>query len=227
MQNNIADFIAISNNTLLLTALLFLIIRLVNKSQQYGCYIITILILLFIVLVPIYHGFTLAQVARGIVGDLSITGLIMQCAIWVNYIRNSKSNVYYKIPCKVDFFNDILSHKFCIIIFILGLVLYLTTFNFIPFDLYAWGFYPTYLLVLIFILELIFWQINKIFAFIWLVALAAFYYKLQVSINLWDYLLDPILWLICTFKLLSNLFIQLNCLDLHIYNLNREQQQDR
>ena len=37
---------------------------------------------------------------------------------------------------------------------------------------------------------------NRILGYVWLFALIGFYFKLQSSNNLWDYLYDPLLWLV-------------------------------
>ena len=226
MQNYIANFIAISNNALFISTLLWFLFMLilslnftfykrqtihkrrVRKSHEikfslrFGSeyfpqkrYIamIMLVLLLFVAFVPLYNGNTLAQVSRGVVGDLSITGLLVQVLIWISYIwslRVESGSLAF------------LPRVFCLIIFILGLILYLATFNYVPFDLYAFGYYPKYLLLMVFILQLIFWYINRVFALIWLIALIAFYYKLQIGVNLWDYLLDPVLWLFCGYTLL-------------------------
>ena len=249
MQNNIAEFIAISNNALFLSTLLLFLTLLVfklhftfhrlqtihNKSaketreltfklgfgisqiKQDRYYpVIMLCILLVVSVIPLYHGSTLAQISRGIIGDLSISGLLVQIVIWINYIirlpvmgsllcGNNQSSLKEWRRSPILYLVNILPRRFCLIIFILGLILYLAAFSFIPFDLYALGYYPKYLLVVVFILQLIFWQIKRVFAVIWLIALVAFYYKLQTSINLWDYLLDPILWLLCSYAWLFGL----------------------
>jgi hypothetical protein len=238
MQPDIANFIALSYNTLFVSTLLWFffisILRLnfifykrqttkqknTKKTHELKVklgfeldtylpsrYIVIAMpcILLFVALIPLYHGSTLAEISRGVLGDLSITGLLVQVVLWVNYILPilllDSKNQNLLLQAKLGK-HLLQSRIFCLIIFALGLILYLATFNYISFDLYAMGYYPKYLLILIFILQLIFWHINKVFALIWLIALTAFYSKLQTSINLWDYMLDPVLWLLCSYALL-------------------------
>ena len=46
---------------------------------------------------------------------------------------------------------------------------------------------------------------NRILGYVWLLALIGFYFKLQSSNNLWDYLYDPLLWLVLLTNCVSSL----------------------
>ena len=92
--------------------------------------------------------------------------------------------------------------EFALTVALLGIILYLSVFGFIAFDLYGKGYFPTSLFILIFfIIEIYLWRNARSYAFIWLIALICFYFKFESSNNLWDYLFDPVLWFISLFRL--------------------------
>jgi|SRR6185437_3039987 len=183
---SIADIIANATNLafLLLIFILLLNIAIKDKITQLGLVVFFAIFLLF---VKCYHGMTIIHLVRGVIGDLSISGLLFLLFWAVIY--------FTKLP--VDLFN----RRFCLAITVIGLVLYLCALDIVPFDIYVFGYLPHGLLVVIFIFCILFLQVNYLFAIIWLVALVAFLAKLQNSVNLWDYLIDPVLWLICVYNL--------------------------
>jgi len=140
--------------------------------------------------VPIFKGCSLAQIMRGALGDLSIaTSLVLLFWLYAKLSENITVNPMNKYVGWV--------------IFLLGCVLYASSLGFISVDIYSYGYllkFPVIVLVLYVIIQLMLWQFNKVFAFIWLVAMICYILKLQSSINLWDYLFDPVLWFIsfCT-----------------------------
>ncbi|MCC2625549.1 MAG: hypothetical protein K0R14_1422 [Burkholderiales bacterium] len=167
---------------LIFTVPLNLIVK--NKIAQL---VLMILFSIFVLFIPIYHTMTVVNVVRGVIGDLSISGLLF-LLFW--------AFIYFtKLP--IDLFN----RKFCLVIVLIGLVLYLSVLDIFPLDIYGFGYLPRGFLVVIFLLCILFLRVNYAFALIWLVALIAFLVKLQNSANLWDYLIDPVLWLMCGYKL--------------------------
>ena len=79
---------------------------------------------------------------------------------------------------------------------LLGTFLYLSTFGFINFDIYNLGYLSSIMLLVFSGLILFLIIANRRLGYVWLLALVAFYFKLQSSNNFWDYLYDPLLWLV-------------------------------
>ena len=140
--------------------------------------------------VPIFKGCRLAQIMRGALGDVSIaTNLVLLFWLYGKLTENIAINPMNK----------------CIgwVIFLLGCILYASSLGFVSVDIYSYGYLlksPAMVLVSYAVIQLILWQFNRVFALIWLVAMLCYILKLQSSINLWDYLFDPVLWFIsfCT-----------------------------
>lgn len=184
---NLADILAISAN---LVFILFLFLRIINLfiKGHITQLLLIVLFAIFVLFFKIIDDMTIVEVVRGILGDLSISGLLMFGLLIIFHFFN----------IKIDLFN----YTFCLIILGLGLLLYLTSLDILQVDLYRFGYMPKEFLTVIMILSLLFLYVNPIFAVIWLIALLFFYLKLQYSVNLWDYLIDPILWVTCVFQFL-------------------------
>ncbi|MFN7094980.1 MAG: hypothetical protein ACK4M7_06420 [Burkholderiales bacterium] len=191
-----AEFIAITTNIILLIWL-GLLIPGFNKSRGLSRVILSILIAIFVVWVPVYNNFSLVRICRGELGDLSLTSLIV-----LTHFQLQK--IY---PCG-DLKTVPLS--FAWLLGIAGLLLYLSTLGIIPVDLYSWGYFPRLLLGLFILAELVLWWSSKLNAWFWLIALIAFLLKLQSSSNLWDYIFDPILWLISVGTILKYFWLMLS-----------------
>ncbi len=158
--------------------------------------VIIIATVLFSVFSPLYHGYNLLILMHSVVGNLSITTLfILLLLIFQDFFIYSGWDI--------DF--NVMNRSISWVIFIIGIIFYISRFGLIlNFDLYKLGYYPQYILLFLVFFQLIIWYINKLFALIWLIALVAFYFKLQSSVNLWDYLYDPILLFIALYKGLVN-----------------------
>lgn len=184
---SVADFIATMANVSFLVFLLIILLNIFikNRTVQLVIAIIFTGVALFI---KCYHNMTLVELVHGINGDLSISSILF-LLFW--------AFIYFKrIPL------DLFDRMFCLIIASIGLVLYLSVLDIIPLDLYRSGYLPNSILGIIFLLCMLFVLLNSLFAFIWLIAIIMFAAKLQHSVNLWDYLIDPLLWLICVYKLI-------------------------
>ncbi|HMT03577.1 MAG TPA: hypothetical protein PKD00_09805 [Burkholderiales bacterium] len=155
--------------------------------------IIIIATVLFSVYVPLYHGYNLLILMHSVVGDLSITTLfILLLLIFQDFFISSGWEINF----------NVMNRSVSWIVFIIGIIFYISRFGLIiNFDLYKLGYYPQYTLLFLIFLELVIWYINKIFALIWLIALIAFYFKFQSSVNLWDYMYDPVLLIIALYKI--------------------------
>lgn len=160
-----------------------------NKNL-YTRSLIAILIICSVTAVPLYHNFTISQLFRGVFGNLSITSILL---FWIWLLRRI-------FAPKVS---NIINKNFTIVVLILATLLYVSAFGFIPSDIYGLGYFPnTYVLIGFFILEIYLWNKARLYAWLWLIAFIGFYFKVQDSTNLWDYLLDPLLFVFCIANLL-------------------------
>jgi len=146
-------------------------------------FIFVLLILVIVRYVPIYDSMSIAYILCGILGDLSITSVLLVLTFLYSEIR--ENNNYYRI-----------NNGVWLIIFIIDLVLCLSAFGCIPIDIYSFGYFPKGLLIFYLIMQVLFWLLNRKFAMFWLLALVGYIFKVLPSPNLWDYLIDPVLWLI-------------------------------
>lgn len=151
-------------------------------------FIFVFIIFVFIRYMPIYEGMSIAYILRGMLSDLSITTMLLFATFLYGEIQ--RNNNCYKISNVIWF-----------VIFITDLILCLSVFGCIPFDIYSSGYFPKGLLIFYLIAQFLFWQLNKKFVLFWLLALIGYIFKVLPSPNLWDYLMDPVLWLISLFYL--------------------------
>lgn len=175
-----ANYLSSISITMWLVVILIIIFRLRQKSVAM-CLVASVFFVILTNFVPFYHGFSMVQLFQGMFSDLSVATCIVFTIYWFKLVFKLKLT-------PVDQYT-------AIVLVILGLALYLTTLDILPFDLYDLGYYPHFSLVVLILLMLLFWSLNKIFAWVWLLALCGFYFKIQASSNLWDYLIDPVLWL--------------------------------
>ena len=174
-------------------ALFLVYITTLPRRSLFFSSILFISLLLGINLISLYHGSSLIEIIRGMVGDVSIASGIFLLLIIANQF-NFKDN---KKP--------LLSLSEKITLVVSGLLLYLSTFGFIGFDIYHLGYLSPWTIItasaLIFILIIF----NRHLGYIWLLSIAGFYFCLQSSNNLWDYLFDPVLWLILVVNLVGKI----------------------
>ena len=183
------DGFVLFSNSLLIVCLLS---NTIVIERMWGIFrsVFLLAVFCFVLFVPIFKGCTLAQIMRGVFGDLSITSSLV-LMFWI-------VAKLFSVPIV-----NPLNKGVALVIFVLGCFLYASSLGFIGFDIYSYGYLvnsPMLVLLIYFVVQLILWQINKIFAFIWLVTIICFVFKCQDSINLWDYLFDSVLWLVsfCT-----------------------------
>lgn len=186
-----ANFIAITDTTVLLTNIILFLPR-VSKLSRWQKIFLSVVAIICIGYIPIYHGLSLAKIARGILGDLSISSMLLLTYILFKRIGDNK---------KIILMNPI----FAGVVVCLGCILYLSVFGIIKLDVYRFGYFPQYILVGFVLIELCLWHFSRICAWLWIVALIAFYWQLQASANLWDYLFDPVLWFIAIFQLFASI----------------------
>lgn len=178
---NFSYYLAILANILLLIVVIFSLSRFRTAKIQTQL-IIALIVIGCSIYIPIYMGSNFLWLMRGILGDLSITTTILSFLFLLNII--------FRVNL------SLLNNKTHLLIALLGFLLYLSTLAILPFDLYDLGFLPNMSFFLIFgIIMLTLWFVNRLIAWVFLASFLAYYFRLHNSINVWDYLIDPVLWL--------------------------------
>lgn len=152
------------------------------------------MVLLLVVNIPLSKGSSLVEILRGVIGDVSISSL----ALMVLLLRKTFE------PQQSSF--RILQRWEKSVLVVIGLILYLSTFGIIPIDIYHYGYISEQMITVFSLLVFVLIILNRRIGYVWLIAYLSFYFHLQQSNNLWDYLYDPILWLI----LLSEMLLKLS-----------------
>ncbi len=138
------------------------------------------LITAVIVLMP-WKGMSVVYFVRGVLGDLSMATLTYLVL------------VYYQLLVKGIRHQP--SWKLSLVLVVLLGTLYASTTGYLEYDLYSWGYQPQVLLVLAFALMAWAWQVNRLLALAWLTGVIAFVLGFSSSVNFWDALFDPYLFL--------------------------------
>lgn len=144
----------------------------------------TFMTLLLLVNVPISKGSSLVEILRGGVGDVSITSLALMILLLRKTFEPEQST-----------FRILQSWEKSVLV-IVGLILYTSTFGFIQIDVYHFGYISEQMIAIFSLIVFVLIILNRRIGYVWLIAYVSFYFHLQQSNNLWDYLYDPILWLI-------------------------------
>lgn len=150
--------------------------------------ILIVLAILFILPIPYVARGSVLTILHGLIGNLSIISFIL----FLSYIINGIFETRIVLLDRISAF----------IILIAGLLLYTSYLGLINYDLYKLGYFSNYFLVICMIIAFIIFFINKLMAWSILVSCVAFYFQLQASNNIWDYLIDPILFIIAIYTLL-------------------------
>lgn len=184
----------------ILTLAVSLLLVWLSRLPRYSLFFSSLLFLLLILgvnLIPILRGSSVVELLRGVVGDVSTaSGALMLYIIARQFDFSEKPRPTLYWPEKL---------------FLIGLggALYLSTFGFIRFDLYHLGYLDSTILFIFSSLIFLLIICHRPLGYIWLLALISFYFRLQSSNNLWDYLFDPLLWLVLIISMLislSNIF---------------------
>ena len=161
------------------------------------------LFLVVFIFLPLYSGLNIISFFKGAFGEFSVTSLFVLLLI----LRNKLFNCYVSrgdFEPSVRLYNMVPNRMFALIVFVCGLVLYSSYLGFLRLDIYELGYYPSFRFLLVLgILQLLLLFSARKYVVIWLIALICFYFKLQLSHNLWDYLFDPMLWIISFFRLFN------------------------
>ena len=151
----------------------------VRHSKQFIKLSMIIIITVLVCFVSLFEGHSLLFIVRGITGGASITTLLVLAVIACNLFFKTKFIIFTRTSA--------------IVVLVAGILLYTSSLGLIPFDIYDYGFMPNKYFLLILLLVLLFIaRTNKVLAVIMLLAIFAYYFKLQLSVNIWDYLLNPL-----------------------------------
>lgn len=165
---------------LLLAVLITLILGRYVKSPRQRIGVVAVFTTLCLV-IPV-SGLSVGQWFRSVVGDLSIftqlifLNILMQRLFNGNLIMASSRKIFLSG------------------IALIGLVFYPLALGVSSFDAYHLGYSPILMVVSLCLLSIVAWlNGNRDLAIILLLPLLAYNFKILESVNLWDYLLDPIL----------------------------------
>ncbi|MFV2057366.1 MAG: hypothetical protein ACC707_12915 [Thiohalomonadales bacterium] len=153
----------------------------IQKRLDHGKHAIFLVIVFSVSLLPLFDGLSLAQVFRGVLGELSITTLVL-LILW-----NLKSIArFLKLQDQ--------KHLLLFIVAIFAIPFYWASLGGAPVDPYGWGYGNWYVYGILIIGSLL--SVYKGYYFIPVIVLAAMLAEvtdLLESTNLWDYLFDPAL----------------------------------
>jgi len=185
-SNLIYAFVAL---LLLLAAWIHLMLpRAANIKAVYSLPVL--LSCLVILLLPV-NGSPVFYYLRAYIGDLSITSVAFFGAYFIQ--RGFGKNIYQAIEVKY----------LQTLVVLLGLFLYPFALGLGQLDPYRLGYHPQALIILLFFSAIYFWHKAYYFLVFVVTSVAVgFTLDLLESNNLWDYLLDAVLWLAFTTNLL-------------------------
>jgi len=139
-----------------------------------------LLVTLAVCLFP-WTGYSLVFYVRGIVGDISVTSLVLLLVLYGRSLF---------IP--VGKHQPIHGAVGWILLAVL-LPLYASATGYLTVDLYSWGYEPQWMLLACGLLLLWAWQKQPALAIAWLIGIVSFACGFTKSRNLWDALFDPFL----------------------------------
>lgn len=123
---------------------------------------------------------------RGVSGDLSIATFSLLCFQLIHLCTKGKQGL------------STFPWPLALAIVCLLTLLYLSTFGYIGYDLYTWGYHPTWMLGAVACLMFWAWRTYSDLAWAWLIAVICFAGGITPSNNLWDALFDPFMLFGCT-----------------------------
>lgn len=165
---------------LLLAVLLALMSGSLIKDKRLHRVSVAVLLLVGM-FVPVY-GLTFAQWLRSVVGDLSVFTLLIFANILAQRLLNQ------------NLLPSVTRNKLLPGIVVVGVVFYPLALGVSEFDPYRLGYAPVLMTALLCLVSMFAWMsAYRGLAVILLLPLIAFNLQLLESTNLWDYLLDPVL----------------------------------
>lgn len=176
-----------------LTAFLHLLLPEAARSKAVYSSLV-LLSSLILLMLPI-NGLPGFYYLRAYTGDLSITSLVFFGAY---IVRKGFGIPIYRASEAI---------RLQTLVVLLGLFLYPFALGIGPLDTYRLGFHPQALTVALFVCAIYFWHKSYYFLlFVVTSVVLGYLLGLLESNNLWDYLLDAILWLVCSAKILLSGF---------------------
>lgn len=197
---SLQTMIGLTGISLLLSVILLRLLFLFKFKKQ-SSYLLSILF--FTISFISFSGDSINFYIRGLINDLSITTLLLL----ISYVIEPKANKSQMLPI-------------LILVLITGLFFYPTALGFGPVDPYSWGFINknhglfTPIIFILILMTLMFFALLKHYSLLLLAlvfSLLAYQMGLLESRNLWDYLLDPLIFIYALFALsyrLISLLIQ-------------------
>ncbi len=189
-----AKYLELSASALFLTTLSLYLLDWFTKNNSKKLFVYSIMLFFIYLYMPIYDNFSVAILLRGLYSDLSVTFI---CLIMVAYINKV---IYYQnmifLPKKISLLNIILS-----------VMLYLSAFGVIDYDIYSHGYsLNLYMIVGVMCFNIMVYLINKKYAWILLISTAAYYFEIIPSKNIFDYFIDIPLFIISVISLFKKTY---------------------
>ena len=154
--------------------------------------IVVVVLLVAGLFVPVF-GLTAAQWLRSVVGDLSVLTLVILTNILAQRLFN------------FNLLNPASRTILLLGVVLLGVVFYPLALGLSLLDPYHFGYTPSDMTVLLVSVSVIAWlRGQRALAVVILLPLLAFDLRLLESANLWDYLLDPILFIYAVIQIVPN-----------------------
>lgn len=184
-----------------------LITALVSSIRWLKPFVIGIWVLILCVLLLPIEDLPSWYYLRAVIGDLSLsTTLICAWFLWNSYQGRfqNRDKALQQEKIALDWLS------LCGIFTLLGILLYPLALGWSSYDTYGLGYYHWFLTALVSLLAIFFYVRQKsFFAFLFASILIGYALNLLESTNLWDYLIDPLLFLYCVFHLLKVLMLKL------------------
>ena len=165
-------------------ALLLVYLSQLPRFSLFLSSLLFILLILGINVLPLWRGSSLVELARGAIGDVSLMSGGLLILIIVNQFDFSDKRT------------AVLNRVEKCSLILVGFALYLSALGFISIDIYSWGYLTLWFPIAIALLAILLILFERKFGVVLLLALTGFYFKTQFSNNLWDYLFDPVLWIV-------------------------------
>jgi hypothetical protein len=194
---NFTTWFGLIGVTLLLACALLKLLLTLNVDKKIA-YIVSLMA--FVIAFVPYSGYSISLYLRGFFNDLSITTVMLLLFYLFKPEQPKQQSLY-----------------FYLIVAFTGLLLYPMSLGLGPVDPYGWGYFSAqtnllsaiiFIVILAFILILSYIKRYSLLLIILVTTLLAWQLKLLESHNLWDYLIDPLVWLYALYVSFKMLVIQ-------------------
>jgi len=189
-MNIVHQILPVAGQVLLLAVLFAMLAEKLARDVRKRKLIVAVLLVAGL-FVPV-NGLSLSQWLRSALGDLSVITLV----ILLNSVVNRLFNVQLLTPpARKNLLSGIV---------LVGVLFYPLALGLGPVDPYAFAYAPLWMTVLLSLASVLTWfRGQRDLAVVLLLPVVAFNLKLLESSNLWDYLLDPILFAYAVVQLLA------------------------